>query len=69
MKKRFGNCVEGISREKLRKQGYEMYMRYWSDTISQQNILTKLPITDYVYTQKRDKSGLFRVIIYAKVAA
>ena len=70
MNRRYGNCVEGVSKQKLYKQGYEQLLEYWSDKISQQNILTKLKILDkiddYVYTQKRDKTGLFKVTVYVK---
>lgn len=64
--KRYGNCVEGISKQKLYKQGYQIYLDYWTDKTSQQNIITKLCLLDYVYTQKKDKTGLWHVIIYAK---
>lgn len=63
---RFGNYVEGVSKQKLYKQGYSLYLDYWTDKVSQQNIITKLPIVDYLYTQKKDKTGLWHVIIYAK---
>ena len=63
---RYGNYIEGISRNKLYKQGYCIYIDYWTDKVSQQNIITKLHIEDYVYTQKKDKTGLWHVIIYAK---
>ena len=71
MNKRYGNCIEGISKQKLYKNGYKIYIEYWSDKISQQNIITKLKhLTEenyeYVYTQKRDKTGLFKVTIYIK---
>ena len=58
--------MEGVSKQKLYKQGYQIYLDYWTDKVSQQNIITKLPITDYVYTQKKDKTGLWHVIIYNK---
>ena len=61
-----GNYIEGVSKQKLYKQGYQIYLDYWTDKVSQQNIITKLPITDYVYTQKKDKTGLWHVIIYNK---
>lgn len=64
--KKYGNYVEGVSKNKLYKQGYQIYIDYWTDKVSQQNIITKLDIEDYVYTQKKDKSGLWHVIIYAK---
>lgn len=66
--KRYGNYIEGVSKQKLYKQGYSIYVEYWSDRVSQQNILTKLldKTDNYVYTQKRDKTGLFKVIIYKK---
>lgn len=60
--------MEGISRNKLYKQGYQIFISYWTDNINQQNIITKLDLEDYVYTQKRDKTGLFHVIIYNKAA-
>ena len=60
--------MEGISRNKLYKQGYQIFISYWTDNINQQNIITKLDLDDYVYTQKRDKTGLFHVIIYNKAA-
>lgn len=63
---RFGNYVEGVSKQKLYKQGYQIYIDYWTDKVSQQNILTKLPIKDYVYTQVKDKTGLWHVIVYNK---
>lgn len=71
LNKRYGNCIEGISKQKLYKNGYKIYIEYWSDKISQQNIITKLKhLTEenyeYVYTQKRDKTGLFKVTIYIK---
>ena len=62
----YGNYIEGVSKQKLYKQGYQIYLDYWTDKVSQQNIITKLPITDYVYTQKKDKTGLWHVIIYNK---
>lgn len=64
--KRYGNYIEGISKQKLYKQGYSIYVEYWSDRVSQQNILTKLfdKTDNYVYTQKRDKTGLFKVTVY-----
>lgn len=64
--KKYGNYIEGVSKQKLYKQGYQIYLDYWTDKVSQQNIITKLPITDYVYTQKKDKTGLWHVIIYNK---
>ena len=64
--KRYGNYIEGISKNKLYKQGYQIYIDYWTDKVSQQNIITKLDIDDYVYTQKKDKTGLWHVIIYVK---
>lgn len=64
--KKYGNYVEGISKNKLYKQGYQIYIDYWTDKVSQQNIITKLDIEDYVYTQKKDKTGLWHVVIYAK---
>ena len=64
--RKYGNYIEGVSKQKLYKQGYQIYLDYWSDKVSQQNIITKLPITDYVYTQKKDKTGLWHVIIYNK---
>lgn len=65
--RKFGNYVEGISKQKLYKQGYQIYIDYWTDKVSQQNIITKLPIQDYLYTQVKDKTGLWHVIIYNKV--
>lgn len=64
--KRYGNYIEGVSKQKLYKQGYSIYVEYWSDRVSQQNILTKLldKTDNYVYTQKRDKTGLFKVTVY-----
>ena len=64
--KKYGNYVEGVSKNKLYKQGYQIYIDYWTDKVSQQNIITKLDIDDYVYTQKKDKTGLWHVIIYVK---
>lgn len=64
--KKYGNYVEGVSKNKLYKQGYQIYIDYWTDKVSQQNIITKLDIEDYVYTQKKDKTGLWHVIIYTK---
>lgn len=64
--RKYGNYIEGVSKQKLYKQGYQIYLDYWTDKVSQQNIITKLPITDYVYTQKKDKTGLWHVIIYNK---
>lgn len=64
--KRYGNYIEGISKNKIYKQGYQVYISYWTDKVSQQNIITKLDIEDYIYTQKKDKTGLWHVIIYAK---
>ena len=64
--KKYGNYVEGVSKNKLYKQGYQIYIDYWTDKVSQQNIITKLDIEDYVYTQKKDKTGLWHVTIYAK---
>ena len=64
--RKYGNYIEGVSKQKLYKQGYQIYLDYWTDKISQQNIITKLPIMDYVYTQKKDKTGLWHVIIYNK---
>ena len=68
--KRYGNYIEGVSKQKLYKQGYNIYVEYWSDRVSQQNILTKLldKTDNYVYTQKRDKTGLFKVTVYIKEA-
>jgi len=58
-----------VSRNKLYKQGYQVYISYWTDNPCQQNIITKLDLDDYVYTQKRDsKTGLLKVIIYNKAA-
>lgn len=64
--KRYGNYIEGVSKQKLYKQGYSIYVEYWSDRVSQQNILTKLldKTDNYVYTQKKDKTGLFKVTVY-----
>ena len=64
--RKYGNYIEGVSKQKLYKQGYQIYLDYWTDKVSQQNIITKLPITDYVYTQKKDKTRLWHVIIYNK---
>ena len=64
--KKYGNYIEGISKNKLYKQGYQIYIDYWTDKVSQQNIITKLTLEDYVYTQKKDKTGLWYVIIYRK---
>lgn len=64
--RKYGNYIEGVSKQKLYKQGYQIYLDYWTDKVSQQNLITKLPITDYVYTQKKDKTGLWHVIIYNK---
>ena len=64
--RKYGNYIEGISKQKLYKQGYQIYIDYWTEKVSQQNIITKLNIDDYVYTQKKDKTGLWHVIIYAK---
>jgi hypothetical protein len=64
--RKFGNYVESISKQKLYKQGYMIFVEYWTDNINQQNIITKLNLDDYLYTQKRDKTGLFHVIIYNK---
>lgn len=64
--RKYGNYIEGVSKQKLYNQGYQIYLDYWTDKVSQQNIITKLPITDYVYTQKKDKTGLWHVIIYNK---
>lgn len=64
--RKYGNYIEGVSKQKLYKQGYQIYLDYWTDKVSQQNIITKLPIKDYVYTQKKDKTGLWHVIIYNK---
>ena len=64
--KKYGNYIEGISKQKLYKQGYQIYIDYWTEKVSQQNIITKLNIDDYVYTQKKDKTGLWHVIIYVK---
>lgn len=62
----YGNYVDKVSKYKLYKHGYQVYISYWTDKISQQNIITKLGLKDYLYTQKRDKSGLFKVIIYVR---
>lgn len=64
--KKYGNYIEGISKNKLYKQGYLIYIDYWTDKVSQQNIITKLDLEDYVYTQKKDKTGLWHVVIYNK---
>ena len=64
--KKFGNYIEGVSKCKLYKQGYSIFVDYWTDKVSQQNIISKLNIDDYVYTQKKDKTGLWHVIIYKK---
>lgn len=64
--KKYGNYIEGISKNKLYKQGYQIYIDYWTDKVSQQNIITKLDLEDYVYTQKKDKTGLWHVTIYHK---
>lgn len=69
--KRYGNYIEGVSKQKLYKQGYSIYVEYWSDRVSQQNILTKLldKTDNYVYTQKRDKTGLFKITVYINKGA
>ena len=64
--RKYGNYIEGISKQKLYKQGYQIYIDYWTEKVSQQNIITKLNLVDYVYTQKKDKTGLWHVIIYVK---
>ena len=64
--RKFGNYIEGVSKQKLYKQGFQIFIEYWTDNINQQNIITKLPLEDYLYTQKRDKTGLFHVVIYNK---
>ena len=67
--KKFGNYVEGVSKYKLYKKGYQIYLDYWTEKVSQQNIITKLKLDkDYLYTQKRDKNGLIHVIIFTKAA-
>lgn len=66
--RKFGNYVEKISKQKLYKNGWQIFVQYWTDNINQQNIITRLKLNDYIYTQKRDKTGLFHVIIYSKVA-
>ena len=66
--RRFGNYVESVSKNKLYKMGYQIFISYWTDNINQQNIITKLDLTDYLYTQKRDKTGLFHVTIYNRAA-
>lgn len=66
--RKFGNYVEGVSKYKLYKQGYQIFLDYWTDKINQQNIITKFHLEDYLYTQQRDKTGLFHVIIYHKAA-
>lgn len=66
--RKYGNFVESVSKYKLYKQGYQIYLDYWTDKINQQNIITKFHLEDYLYTQKRDKTGLFHVIIYYKAA-
>ena len=70
--KKYGNYIEGVSKNKLFKQGYSIYIDYWTDKVSQQNIITKLnlnnpKIKDYLYTQKKDKTGLWHVVIYIKI--
>lgn len=69
--KKFGNYVEGVSKYKLYKKGWQIMLDYWTDKQSQQNIITRLDMTDmkYLYTQKRDKTGLFHIVIYYKKAA
>ena len=64
--RKFGNYIEGVSKQKLYKQGFQIFIEYWTDNINQQNIITKLPLEDYLYTQKRDKTGLFHAVIYNK---
>ena len=64
--KKFGNYVEGVSKYKLYKKGYQILLDYWTDKASQQNIITNLKLEKYLYTQKRDKTGLFHVIIFTK---
>lgn len=66
--RKFGNYVEKVSKQKLYKNGWQIFVQYWTDNINQQNIITRLKLNDYIYTQKRDKTGLFHVIIYSKVA-
>ena len=66
--RKYGNYVECVSKNKLYKMGYQIFVSYWTDNINQQNIITKLNLDDYLYTQKRDKTGLFHVIIYNKAA-
>ena len=58
--------IVAVSKQKLYKQGFQIFIEYWTDNINQQNIITKLPLEDYLYTQKRDKTGLFHVVIYNK---
>lgn len=65
--KKYGNYVESVSKQKLYKQGYQIYIEYWTDKVSQQNIITKLPIENYLYTQKKDSTGLWKVTIYSKI--
>ena len=64
--RKYGNYVESISKNKLYKMGYQVFISYWTDNINQQNIITKLNLDDYLYTQKRDKTELFNIIIYNK---
>lgn len=65
--RKYGNYIEGVSKNKLYKQGYSVYVTYWSDRINQQNMLLKLvKDKEYLYTQKRDESGLFKIIVYTK---
>ena len=48
--------------------GYEHYVTYWSDKVSQQNMLQKLINIDveYLYTQKKDKTGLYKIQVYKR---
>ena len=66
--RKYGNYVENVSKQKLYKKGYYIYISYWTDKPNQQYIIEKLKLEDYLYTQKRDKTGLFHVIVYNKAA-
>ncbi len=66
----YGNYIEKVSRNKLYKNGFSFLVSYWTDKVSQQNMITNLlkgqEFEDYVYTQKRDETGLFKVVVYIK---
>lgn len=63
--------VEKISKNKLYKLGFRQYTSYWHINKNQTHMLNIIKQTlteyaDWVYTRKKDNTGLFYIVIWVK---